>query len=94
MEHKNEGSTEKILKSVGRKIDELINKAKQNSEGLDEKLDNGMDELRKSWQKIDKEFKDFTEENKDKFKDAGTEIEKAAQDLKKSVEAAFRKSQN
>ena len=92
MEEQKEGNAEKLFKSFGKKVDELIEKAKTNSEGLDEKFEEGMAEMKRGWDKFDGEVKNFTEEHKDKFQEVGLQIEKAAQELKKAVEAAFSKT--
>ena len=94
MEDQKQGSAEKLFKNFGKKIDELLEKAKTNSEGLDQKFEEGMAEMKRNWDKFDSEVKNFTEEHKDKFQEVGLQIEKAAQELKKAVEAAFSKSKN
>lgn len=91
MEKQKEGNAERLLKSFGQKIDDLISKAKENSEGLDEKFEDRMEEFKRNWQKMDQDIQNFTEEHKDKIKDVGIEIERAARDLKKSVASAFSK---
>ena len=53
-----------------------------------------MEEMKRGWEKFDNEVKNFTEEHKDKFQEVGLQIEKAAQELKKAVEAAFSKSKS
>lgn len=92
MENQKQGSAEKLLTDFGKKIDELIEKAKAKSEGIDDKFEEGVDELKRGWDKFDGEVKNFTEEHKDKFKEVGLQIEKAAHELKKAVEVAFSKS--
>ena len=68
MENQKQGSAEKLLTDFGKKIDELIEKAKAKSEGIDDKFEEGVDELKRGWDKFDGEVKNFTEEHKDKFK--------------------------
>ena len=92
MEDQKQGSAEKLFTNFGKKIDELIQRAKSGSEDLDEKFEERMSELKRNWDKFDNEVKDFTEENKEKFQEVGLQIEKAAQELKKAVEVAFSKS--
>lgn len=94
MEDQKQGSAETLFKNFGKKIDELIDKAKNNSDDLDQRFEDGMAEMKRNWDKFDSEVKNFTEEHKDKFQEVGIQIEKAAQELKKAVEAAFSKSKN
>lgn len=90
MENQQRGSAEKIFQDLGKKIDEILERAK--NKGEEWQLDDRMEEVKKSWSKIEEEVNEFTEENKDKFKEVGIQIEKAAQELKKAVEVAFNRN--
>ncbi|MDN5202997.1 hypothetical protein QQ008_16525 [Fulvivirgaceae bacterium BMA10] len=91
MEETKEGTVERILKKLGQKVDDLIEKTKNSSGDLEEDLKKKVQELRKSSVKFEEDVKNFHEENKDKFKEVGEQLEKSAVELKKAVESVFSK---
>jgi len=89
MENKDK-TVEDLFRDLGRKIDHLIEKGKQSSEGARFDLDKRVEEIRKNKEKLENDFKNFTGD-KEKWKAVESSLENAAKELKKALETAFSK---
>lgn len=89
MSHKDK-SVEELFRDLGRKIDELIEKGKQSSEGVREDLDKRVEEIKKNKEKLENDFKRFTGD-KEKWKAVEESLENAAKELKNALEIVFSK---
>jgi polyhydroxyalkanoate synthesis regulator phasin len=82
-------SVEDLFRDLGRKIDQLIERGKMNSEEVRIELDKRVEEIRKNKEKLESDFKNFTGD-KDKWKAVENSLENAAKELRKAVETAFK----
>lgn len=82
-------SVEDLFRDLGKKIDQLIERGKMNSEEVRLDLDKRIEEIRKNKEKLESDFKSFTGD-KEKWKAVENSLENAARELKKAVETAFK----
>lgn len=83
-------SVEELLRDLGKKIDELIERGKGKSEGFGKEMDSRLEELRKNKEKLEQDFKRFTGDN-EKWKSVEESLEKAAYEIKQVLKTAFGK---
>lgn len=83
-------SVEELFRDLGKKIDELIEKGKQNSESVREGLDKRVEEIKKNKEKLENDFKHFTGD-KEKWKAVEESLESAAKELRNALEIVFSK---
>ncbi|WP_422356553.1 hypothetical protein [Roseivirga pacifica] len=83
--------TEKILKEVRKKIDELIDKAKDLGAEAREEMDETIEELKKQRDKLEDKMEDFKTKNEPKFEEAKHHLRKAAEELELAVKKIFKK---
>lgn len=90
MGRKTEGKAEKTFKRLGKKLDEMIS----DLQGLKEKargnFSEQFDELHRNKETLEKEFSHFRENNKDRWDEVESRIEKAGHELKEALKAAFK----
>jgi dsDNA-specific endonuclease/ATPase MutS2 len=86
------GKAEKLLQDLGKSIDELIDKAKNSKGTFKLELDKRIEELKKNKATLEKEIEEFRKEHAGSIDKFEKSIQKAAGDLKKTVENLFSKS--
>ena len=84
-----EGGAEKMFKNFGKNVDSFVSELKDTSGNSNEEFRKRLDELKKSKDTLGEKFKDFKEENQDKWDDVQTELERAGQEFKKAVNNLF-----
>ena len=84
-----EGQAEKMFKRFGKNVDSFIADLSDVKENSNDELKARLDELKKSKDTLGEKFKDFREENKDKWDDVQSELERAGQEFKKAVNNLF-----
>ena len=84
-----EGQAEKMFKRFGKNVDSFIAELNDVKENSGEEFKIRLEELKKSTHSLNEKFKDFREQNKDKWEDAQTELERAGQEFKKAVNNLF-----
>ena len=89
MGRKPEGNAEKMFKNFGKKVDSFIIELKDAKENSGEEFQQRLDELKKSKDSLEEKFNDFRENNKDKWEEVQTELERAGQEFKKAVNNLF-----
>lgn len=95
MGRKPEGSTEKIFKKFGKKIDELLDDVKtstgQATEQAKDELNPRLEELKRNKESIEKEFKGFIEKHKGTWDEFEKNLQKAGGQIKDAFSSAFSK---
>ncbi len=83
--------SEKILKDLREKIDELIEKAKEASADVREDMEDVIEDLKKQRDKLEDKMEGFKTKNEPKFEEAKFHIRKAAEELELAVKKIFKK---
>ena len=94
MGRKPEGSAEKMLKKLGKNVDSFISELKDVKGSSNEEFKSRLEELKKSKDSLEEKFNEFKEENKDKWADVQSELERAGQEFKKGVNNLFANRKN
>ena len=81
--------SEKMFKNFGKNVDSFITELKDTSGNGNEEFRKRLDELKKSKDTLGEKFKDFKDENQDKWDDVQTELDRAGQEFKKAVNNLF-----
>jgi predicted nuclease with TOPRIM domain len=89
MGRKSEGNAEKMFKTFGKNVDSFISELNGVKGVSNEEFQSRLDELKKSKDSLGEKFKDFKEDNKDKWEDVQTDLERAGQEFKKAVNNLF-----
>ena len=89
MDNEKTGKAEKVLKELGKSIDELIEKAKNSKGSLRKEMDGRIEELKRNKKTLESEFEKFRKDHSgdmDKFEKT---VQKTAGEVKKSLENIF-----
>lgn len=86
-----QGQVEKILKELGKKIDELIVEAKDAKDDIRDEVEEKIKELKSKKGKLEDDYADFKKKNEGKWEEIKSHLGSAADEIKKAAEAAFRK---
>ncbi len=89
-----EGSAEKMFKKFGKNVDSFISELSDVKGSTNEELKKRLEELKKTKDTLGEKFIDFKEENKDKWDDVQSELERAGQEFKKAVNNVFASRKN
>jgi predicted nuclease with TOPRIM domain len=89
-----EGNAEKMFKKFGKNVDSFISELSDVKGNSNEEFKGRLEELKKSKDSLEEKFKDFKEDNKDKWEDVQTELERAGQEFKKAVNNLFANRKN
>jgi predicted nuclease with TOPRIM domain len=89
MGRKPEGNAEKMFKKFGKNVDGFITELKDIKGNSNVEFKSRLDELQKSKDALENKFKGFKEENKDKWEEVQTDLERAGQEFKKAVNNLF-----
>lgn len=84
------GEMEQILAELGRKMDEIIQKARHASGDLQQEFSGKLDELNRSKEKLEEELKDFTQDEA-KWKEVQARLQNAAHELRQAIELSFKR---
>ena len=85
-EQHNKGKIESFMTELGRKLDQLLDKARQGAE--EHKLSDRMDDLRQTKDKLERELHEFVQDD-DKWREVQTHLQEAAVELRKAFETTF-----
>lgn len=91
MGRKPQGSAEKMFKTFGKKVDELIDDLKSGKEQAKDELNPRLEELKRNKEKIEKEFKGFIEKHKGTWEELEKNLQKAGTQIKDAFSSAFSK---
>jgi lysyl-tRNA synthetase class I len=86
MEENKEGSAEKFLKDLGKKLDQFAVELKDAGARAEVDMRSKLEELKASAEKIKKEAQD-----KERWKEVETSLKKAGQELENAFKSAFKK---
>lgn len=80
---------EKVLKDLGRKIDELVERAKSGE--IKEDIDEAVEALKKQRDKFEEKMRDVKEKNEPKMQEAKVHLRSAMDELNQAFQKMFRK---
>jgi hypothetical protein len=86
MSDENKGKTEGMFSNFGKKVDQFLDELDEAGEKLRVEFQGKYDELKETAERIKKETK-----NKERWKEVEDSLTRAGEELKKAIEAAFRK---
>ena len=89
-----QGSAEKFMQDMGKRLDELVEDLKQFKDRAKVEYADEIDELKRNKDTLKEEFQDFRHKHKDRLDEIQSSLEKAAQEIGKAVEAAFKKRES
>ncbi len=89
MSEETKGTVENLLTELGKKIDHLIDEAKEASEEVRDEMDLKIEELKQRKDKLEDEFEEFKKQ--ERWQEAKTHFTSAAQELKMAIEKVFKK---
>lgn len=87
-QQQHKGKIEGFLAEFGRKLDQLMDKARHETE--QPRVADRLDELRQAKDKLERELQEFVKDDQ-KWQEVQQRLQGAALELKKAVEAAFSK---
>lgn len=86
METREEGKAERILKDLGKRLDQFAAEAHEASGRVEADLRQKFEELKRSAEKLKSDA-----ENKDRWKEVEAALKKAGEELERAAKAAFGK---
>lgn len=89
MGRKPEGNAEKMFKKFGKNVDSFISELSDVKDNSSDEFKDRLEELKKSKDSLEDKFKGFKDENKDKWEEVQTDLERAGQEFKKAVNNLF-----
>ena len=89
-----EGNAEKMFKKFGKNVDSFISELSEAKGNSNEELKSRLEELKKTKDALGEKFKGFKEENRDKWDDVQSELERAGLEFKKAVNNLFANRKN
>ncbi len=89
-----QGNAEKIMTDLGKKLDAMIEDLHNLKEKAKADYADEIEELKKKGDTLRGEIDDFREKHKDRFDEVHDRLDRAARELGKAIEAAFRKKEN
>jgi predicted nuclease with TOPRIM domain len=89
MGRKPEGNAEKMFKKFGKNVDSFISELSDVKGNSNEEFKGRLEELKKSKEKLEEKYKGFKEENKGKWDDVQSDLDRAGQEFKKAVNNLF-----
>ncbi len=94
MGRKPEGNAEKMFKKFGKNVDSFISEFSDVKGNTNEEFKGRLEELKKSKETLEEKFKGFKEDNRDKWEDVQSDLERAGQEFKKAVNNLFASRNN
>ncbi|MFY0593004.1 hypothetical protein [Roseivirga sp.] len=83
--------TDRILKDLKEKIDELVGQAKNASEDVREEMEDTIESLKKQREKLEEKMTDFKTKNEPKIDEAKHHLKIAGEEIGKAFEKLFKK---
>ena len=88
-----QGNAEKFMQDLGKRLDAMIGDLHNLKEKAKTDYADEIEELKKKGDTIRGEIDEFREKHKDRFDEIHERLDRAAQELGKAIEAAFRKKE-
>lgn len=79
------------MQDMGKRLDEMVQDLKRFKDRAKVEYADEIEELKKNKDTLKEEFDDFREKHKDRLDDIQSNLENAAQEIGKAIEAAFKK---
>jgi arginyl-tRNA synthetase len=86
-----QGTAEKMLNDLGKRIDELIRDLHEAKDKATVEYAEEIEELKRGRDKVQEEIDEFRERHKERFHEIEVRLERAGAELKNAFEAAFGK---
>ncbi len=83
------GQVEQLLQELGKKIDQLMEEAREAKDELRDEFEEKIEELKERKEKLESEFEDF--KSQEKWQEAKVHFVSAVDELRKAVKAVFQK---
>ncbi len=90
MEENKSGQVENILSELGRKIDELVEAAKEKKGDVKVDLDSTIEDLKKQKSKLESEWQDFKETGEDRWEKSKPHLVSALTEIKEAFKLIFK----
>jgi len=91
MSQEHQGQVEKVLKDLGRKIDQLLEDTKGAKNEVQNEVEEKIKILREKKDKLEEEYNEFRKKNEGKWTEIKNHLSAAAEEIKQAAEAAFKK---
>jgi arginyl-tRNA synthetase len=88
-----QGTAEKMLKDLGRRIDELIVDLHEAKDKASVEYAKEIEELKKGRDKVQSEIDEFRERHKERFDEIEESLERAGRELRNAFETAFKRKE-
>jgi uncharacterized coiled-coil DUF342 family protein len=85
-------NVEDILSELGKRIDQLVEEARDASGRLTEETKKRIEELRERKEELENDFKEYSSGGNDRWEKAKIHLNEAADSLRKAIETFFSKS--
>jgi hypothetical protein len=89
-----QGNAEKFMQDLGKKLDKMIEEIQILKDKAKTDYAYEIDQIKSKKEQIKEDIDDFREKHKDRFDEVHERLDKAASELGKAIEAAFKKSEN
>jgi peptidoglycan hydrolase CwlO-like protein len=89
-----QGNAEKFMQDLGKRLDAMISDLHNLKEKAKTDYADEIEELKKKGDTIREEIDEFREKHKDRFDEIHDRLDRAAQELGKAIEAAFRRKES
>ena len=89
MSDDSKGKVENLLSELGKKIDHLMEEAKEASADVKDEVQEKIEDLKERREKLEEEFQEF--KSQEKWQEAKTHFSSAASELKLAMEKVFKK---
>lgn len=86
-QQQNTGRIESFMTELGRKLDQLMDRARQGAE--EARFSEKMEELKQTKEKLEQELHEFVQDD-ERWREVQAHLQGAAQELKKAVETSFK----
>ncbi|MBU2885834.1 hypothetical protein KO507_08680 [Gilvimarinus agarilyticus] len=91
MSAEHQGQVEKILKELGKRIDDLIVEARGAKDEIRDEVEDKIRDLKSKKENLETEYSEFKEKNEGKWVEIKNHLSSAADEIKLAAEAAFKK---
>lgn len=85
------GQAEKILRDLGKSIDDLISKSKHSSGEFKKEFDERLEELKRNKKTLEEKFSSFREEHAGEIENFENKLQEAFNELKEAFDKLFKK---
>jgi dsDNA-specific endonuclease/ATPase MutS2 len=91
MEKKKIGQAEKILRELGKSIDDLISKSRNSKGDIKKEFDERVEEIKRNKKTLEKKLAAFKEEHAEDFEKFELKLQEAVNEVKEAFDKLFKK---